>query len=227
MNCKQCQEGILESLAGGADRRAREVSDHEQTCEVCREFREAQASLFRSMDAGVQFLANQSMPPSLLPGVRARLEHTAVLHRGRVPNWSFAIVAAVAILAVSVGYALRPPSRHPSSPSNGSVVSQYRGAPAATVQKPWNSEPVSPHREHKRSSTVARTPASSPSVPQVIVLAEERNAFVKFVAELPEKKEVALALTRAAEAPEDVPIEIALLQIESLELKPLEGTPRE
>jgi hypothetical protein len=56
---------------------------------------------------------------------------------------------------------------------------------------------------------------------------EERQAFARFVAELPDEREVALALTRPASALEDVPVEIALLQIESLELKPLEGTPGE
>jgi hypothetical protein len=64
----------------------------------------------------------------------------------------------------------------------------------------------------------------------VIVSAEERQAYAKFVAETPEQEADTLALAPPGqpvpEAAED-PAEIALLQIESLEVKPLMTTESE
>jgi len=81
------------------------------------------------------------------------------------------------------------------------------------------------HTRTKKSATSAvLSPAPAEPVPEVIVLAEERQAFAKLVAELPKEKEVALALTRPAPAVPDVPVEIALLMIGIVEVKPLEVT---
>jgi len=227
MNCKQCQEKILESLAAGSAQLPREESDHQQTCPVCRKFRDAQDSLYRSMDAGLYSVANQAVPPSLLPGIRARLSQEQVADRGWISRWSFAVVTAVALLAVSVGYVRHRSENQLNSPEVGMVVSQSTGnsTPVAkTLRIPVN---VSSDRKYKRASPVAPPLAASETIPEVIVLPEERQAFARFVAELPEEREVALALTQPAPAREDVPVEIAFLKIDSLALRLLEGTPRE
>jgi hypothetical protein len=59
-------------------------------------------------------------------------------------------------------------------------------------------------------------------VPEVIVLPEEQAAFAKFVRQLPERQEVILAVAHAAPANDDLPAEIASLEIEGLEMKPLD-----
>ena len=227
MNCKQCQEKILESLVAGAAQLSGEVFDHKQTCPVCREFQDAQASLFRSMDAGLHALVNQSIPHSLLPGVRARLSQEQVAGRGWISHWGFAVVTAVAFVAVSVGYVRHRSENHLNSPEVGMVVSQSTGNSLPAAQTPRIPVIASPNRAYKRASSVAPPLAASETIPEVIVLAEERQAFARFVAELPEERELALALTRPAPAGEGAPVVIALLQIESLDLRPLEGTPSE
>ena len=71
-----------------------------------------------------------------------------------------------------------------------------------------------------------KTIAPSPELPdqrvEVIVLADQREAFARFVAELPKEKEATAGLTRPASEPEGVPVEIALLQIHELKVEPLE-----
>jgi hypothetical protein len=149
------------------------------------------------------------------------------MRRAWIPDWRFAIVAAAAILAVSVAYVWRRPESHPGTPEGRSVVSRSVGNPVPAVQPPRKSDTTSPSRTHKHPSSVVPSPVPSEAVPEVIILAEEHQALAKFVAGLPEEKHVALALTRPALAPTDIPVEIALLQIESVEVKSLEGTPRE
>jgi hypothetical protein len=64
-------------------------------------------------------------------------------------------------------------------------------------------------------------------VPEVIILSEEQRAFAKFVADVPEEPAVALALNHPSPPPADSSSEIALLQIDSLEVKPLESTAKD
>ncbi len=78
---------------------------------------------------------------------------------------------------------------------------------------------VSPRTSERHVATVSPpTPE-----PEVIVLAEEREAFAEFVAEVPQEPSVALALTRPSPESADEPLEIALLRIDGLEVKPLES----
>jgi hypothetical protein len=227
MNCKQCQENIVKSLAVSAELLPGKVAAHRQTCPACREFYIQQASLFRSIGAGLQVMANQAIPPSLVPGLRVRLDQQPLARRAWIPSWSFAAVAAVAVLAVGVTYVRRAPERHPNFPEIEAMVSATVGNPVPAVQSPRKTVDPAPRRTYKRPKPVASLPVPSEAASEVIVLAEERRAFVKFVAELPEERDVALALTRPASPATDAPVEIALLQIESLEVKPLEETPRE
>jgi len=227
MNCKHCQEKILDSLTAGAAQLSRAAFDHQQTCPVCREFHDAQANLFHSMDASLHAMVNQATPPSLLPGIRARLGQGQVAGRGWISHWSFAVVAASALLAVGIGYVRHRPENHPNSPESGTVVSRGVDTAESSTQPLHRRMSVSPNRTYKRANPPVPSPATSEATPEVIVLAEERQAFAKFVAELPKERQVAIALIQSAPAPVDAPVVIALLQIESLDLRPLEGTPSE
>ncbi len=227
MNCKQCQESIIELLAAGSAQIPREVSDHQQACRVCRDFHELQASLFRSMNAGLHTMVNEAIPPSLLPGVQSRLSQEQLAARGWISRWSFAVVTAVALVAVSAGYVWHWPANRLNSREVATAVFQSTGDSLPVAQAPRKPVVASSNRKYKRTNSVVSPAATSETIPEVIVFPEERQAFARFVAEIPEEREVALALTRPAPAPEDVPVEIALMRIDNLELKPLEGTPSE
>jgi hypothetical protein len=224
MNCKDCQEEIREALAAGAGPLPHEVAEHRESCPMCSEFCETQASLFRAMDSGMQTMVNQAIPFSLIPGVRARLREQRITHSAWLASWSFAVVAAVAIVAVSTHF-VRPRSEgHPELPASGSVTFPSFGNPALAAPSPPEPAIILPSRTYKRGTSAVPSPIPTESTPEVIVLAEERQAFAQFVAELPEEKDVALALTRPAPAERDVPVEIALLLIGNVEVTPLEGT---
>lgn len=223
MNCKYHQEKIVELLAAGEDLPTAEVAAHQNSCISCTEFYATQQKLFHSVDAGLRFLVDQPVPPSLLPAVRARLDDIPVARRAWIPRWPAVVVAAVAILALTVSYALRRPANHPSAPENTLIASGSVDNPQPAAQLPNVRAKLSPMP--RRRPAVPGNSATATS--EVIVLAEERQAFARFVAEVPEERDVAVALTRPAPSEADDPVEIALLQIDGLDVKPLESMARE
>jgi anti-sigma factor RsiW len=106
MNCQQCQEKILDALAAGANHVAPEIAAHQSSCPACARFFATQQSLLQSIDAALQSVVNQPVPPSLLPAVRARLCSVEPLNFV-FPAW--ASVAALVLLGflVSAPFLLR------------------------------------------------------------------------------------------------------------------------
>jgi hypothetical protein len=217
MNCKQCQQRILDALAAGASHLTPEVTAHRNSCSACAEFFMRQQHLFQSIDAGLQFIVNQPVPPSLLPSIRVRAHEDPGLQRASFPSWSLAAIVAAIILALTVSYSIRHPRRALDSSQIASSSPPQTAAPplvrdAATIR----SQPDAV-RVLKASTPKRHVPAlSSAGTQEVIVLAEERQAFVRFAAEVPQQPQVAVAFARPT--PQDAPIEIALLHIDRLEL---------
>jgi len=227
MNCKQYQEKILDSLAAGAANLSPEIAAHQNSCTLCAEFYQAHQRLFHGIDTGLQSLVNQPVPPSLLPTVRARLDENPMPQRAWFLSWNPVAVAALAILAVAVSYALHRPH---SSVNSGQIAStsQQHSTTAqvvrdkTTMQADPKAASVLPGTNHKVVVAPRNAPASSVDVPEVIVLAEERQAFAKFIADAPVGGPVVLAMAQPANPESDEPIDIALLRIEPLEVQSMD-----
>jgi hypothetical protein len=93
-------------------------------------------------------------------------------------------------------------------------------APAPTVQ---SQAAAAPKRRQLKIKRVA-VPEDGEAKLEVLVLAEERAAFARFVSDLPEERDVAVALTRQEADGNDKTVEIALLRIDELDVKPLESS---
>jgi hypothetical protein len=223
MNCKQCREKILESFAAGQSVLVVEASCHQESCKACREFFRTQKTLFLAIDKHLGSLMNQPIPPSLLPSVRVRLEEVSVPRRFQFYAWSAAAITAAALLTVNAGYRLRHSVNSAKPSSVTSVVS--RGADTPQRELPRIQEP---RKSYIPASKMRRSaPAASAAVPEVVVLAEERKAFAKFVSEVPEEPDVAQALVHSSPNKGEDSVKIALLQIDGLDVKLLEGTATE
>ena len=228
MNCERVREDLVSSLAAGECPISRELEFHLRSCEGCRSYYEIQAALLLSIDSGLQTMMNQQVPASLLPGLRARMSQQPAPRIPWIPGWGFAAaIAAVAVLTFTFGPLLRRPETHPKFSAN-STIAPVRGS------NPSSSEQFAPKLEvtqrpftHKPADPVIPVPVSSEPSTEVIVLAEERTAFAHFVSALPKNPDLATALTHPAPFPPDLPMEIALLRIDSLEVEPLSATPRE
>jgi hypothetical protein len=221
MNCQQYQERILDAFAAGEATFPDALVEHKRNCGACRAYYESQASLFCSIDEGVKAIANEEVPRSLVPGVRALVQDELPSPSSWMSVWEVAAVAA-AILAVSFGWVLYRPVRHTVS-RNDRAPAHSVESPVAVMRRPAEDARPSPSRERKRTSARAfgHGADSAAAMPEVIVLPEERAAFARFVADTPEHG-VVLAVTRAARSNEDVPFEIAVLEIHELEVQSLD-----
>jgi hypothetical protein len=223
MNCQTCQEKIVEALAAGTPVLPPEVAAHRNSCRSCDQFYETQRNLFASIDAELRSLVNPPVPPSLLPRVRSGLDAQLYSQAAWLPILKLAAIPAIAVLALSVAYSLRTP-RTPSPSTQQPSVATRQNNPEPSLS------PLLPAPTKVPRAPAARPhpkPADATSSPEVIVLAEEREAFARFVSEVPDDTAVAVALTCPAEPEGADPVEIALLQIAPLQLKPLVETSSE
>src|SRR4029077_7817260 len=165
---EQYQKEILEALAAGAAQLPYVVSAHREVCPVCREFCETEPRLFRSIDSGLRAMVDQAVPPSLIPGVRARLNEQPVTRRMWIPGWSFAVVVAVTILVASLGYLRREPGRNPNSQPGISVASRSTANSVPTMQSPRKPVAASHTRTKKSATSAVLSPAPAEPVPEVI-----------------------------------------------------------
>ena len=229
MNCKHVRENLVNSLAAGESVPSGELALHIHSCAGCRSFYETEARLLRCIESGLQSVVNQETPASLLPNSRARLLQQVEPRRRWIPVWSIAAgvvtVVAVAVLSFTLSRPRQPLESQPGFPLNSSAVAipNSNSTPALPPGRRFDALPsIETHRRNRSSSSI---PDGTPASPEVIVLAEERRAFSEFVGKIPQDRTMALALTRPAPALPDFPIEIALLRIEQMELKPLEPEP--
>jgi len=227
MNCISAREQITDSLAAGHAGLTGELTGHVQSCAGCGIFYAQQEELFRAMDSGLSAMANQPVPASLLPRVRARTEEG-----GPRRGWVFSPLAAAAAMAVVLlvviffPRALKKPLGIPIAVNPALIKDRPEAHQRRDIGTAALALPRGPKVVHPKASRPAGAKETA-AAPEVIVLRQEREAFARLVGVLLEEREVALALARPATAPTDAPVEIALLHIESLKLNPLEGTPRE
>jgi hypothetical protein len=219
MNCKQCQEGVLESLAAGETFLAPELNAHQISCALCREFHLAQQGLFHSVDAGLHSIANQPVPLSLLPGLRLRLEEHPAPLRAWFSGWSLAFVVAAVVFTLVSAYLLRRHDAGPHSTEFAAIPRQPLDKPRAAL--PTDSKP--PVGAMKATITSIHRPKPVPSEQEVIVLAEECQAFSNYLAAAPVQAEVPVVPVSPVQPVTADSAEIALLTIESLEVPSLEG----
>jgi hypothetical protein len=220
MNCKHCQEKILETFAAGGPFLDSESARHRDACPDCSAFFLKQQNFFASLDAQLHSMANEPMPASFLPGLRARLEAPASM---ALPRWGLTLVTISAALVLLLGFASRRPVDRTTSSILMSTASRSTppsgfGSPA--VQK------ILPSPQVAVSKSVGQTQLRV-SHSGVIVRAEERRAFAQLVAELPENRKMALALANPSPPQADDSLEISLLQMDSVEVQPLDAKLRE
>jgi hypothetical protein len=228
MPCKHYKEALIEAAAGGLDPRG-ELRAHLDACAPCRAAFEQEQSLFASIDAGLHVAANAEVPPSLLPRLRARMGEAAAPQRRWFQPWVFAAASVALVLAIFLF--ARP---HHSGPDD-----QAKQTPQIPVSEPpttdahnQNSVPGTQivssnvnNSQRRGRSTLLRAVASSQ--PEVLVPADEREAFARLVATLQGRDDVAVALVTPSSDAKGEPASLKRLQIDPLEVKPLQGTQSE
>jgi len=226
MSCEGYRDKLVDALASGESWLAADVAMHLRACAECKRFYEAQVHLFGAIDSRVRAMVNETVPASLLPRVRARIEEVRAPRLVWRPAWGVVAIAAM-ILVVSLGFVRRSGSLRDAGLTKAptAVAIRTETVPFMAMPRKAASAAVNPRRRpgNKTEMRIDRPR----EVPEVIVLAEEREAFVRFVARISVDPRRAVALTRPAPPQRDLPVEIALLQIEKLKVNLLEPTAEE
>jgi hypothetical protein len=108
MPCEHYKDTLIEVAANGLDpgnalapnAKMAALRAHFESCASCRAAFAQEQALFSSIDSGLQVTANADVPASLLPRVRAQLNHLSASRRSWVPAW--AVLAATAALILTV-----------------------------------------------------------------------------------------------------------------------------
>jgi len=227
MNCTQIQKNIFDSLAAAREALPVDIAGHLTECPACRLYHERQLRLFRSLQTGLETLANANVPSSLAPRIRARLEEQPLARRFGSYGWGLAAVAVVAILASGLALTrYQPQVTGTPLELTRSVTTPEQPKPTAVSDPPQMSRELV-RRSAKRSAVQPSSGVAHDLAAQVVVLAEEREAFQRFVAQLSAQQDLAVALAHPAPAVPEHPVEIALLQIDFLDVTLPDSTARE
>jgi len=223
MPCKHYKNALIEAAASGAQPQG-DLRVHLDACASCRAAFSQELALFPSIDPSLHVTANTEVPASLLPRVRARLDEEIAPQRRWIQPMIFA--AASVALAFVIFLFARPHQASPDSQAKQTPQLPLSETPVTDDGHPNSgsgSQTVSFNRNnsHKRVHSTLLRPVAS-SQPEVLVPPDEREAFSRFVAVLDERREVALALVTPATPTKDESPNLEPLQINGLEIKPLE-----
>jgi len=222
MLCEHYKNALIEAAASGAAPSG-ELREHLAECASCRAVFGQEQSLFAAIDTGLHAATDAKIPPSLLPGIRARLDEVAM------PRFRWVQPLVFASTGVALGLVVFVMAR----PHLGAREEMAKKGPAAaSMAIGANREGTSPkstriaavpdnHTHALRNSTNSHSAASSN--PEVLVPPDEREAFGRLVGVLNQRSGVvASLLAKVPEEPDGLAV-VDPLQIPDIEIKPLEG----
>jgi hypothetical protein len=235
MTCHRHKQALLELAADGVEP-SPELREHLQACSSCRSAFQNERSLLASIDSCLRSSANAEIPPSFIPTVRAQLQLESPAAQGaRITNplfWLPAIAAAAITLFIFTRQDRQikphPPDEHfatqrtesPVATATAASPSQATTAPiTAAVGKRFASKTIiRPDKNPVRAGT--RDPEILVPPDQEILLARYADQFRRH------HQSSATLLTEVA-PDRTVPLQVPLIQIAELDVKPLADTQRD
>jgi hypothetical protein len=232
MSCENYKTKLSAAAAAGlADAALPEhLAGHLCACVDCREWFASEQGLFSAIDAGIARVVDQAPSAEFLSRVRVAVELEKSSRTFRVPGFRFSlwpITAAVAVAWLALVFVGRFHSRSAVQPQSAATVGNSGAAVTSPVLQPVV-EAGGPQPDGVRHTVVKSARATAGWVDgEVLVSSDEREALAHFVAGLPARREVAIALARPApfqppsfQPPTDEtaagPLEIAELEIKPL-----------
>jgi len=222
MLCENCREPLRDAAASGGEMTP-QLRAHLDACDECRAALACERLLLAEIDEGLRAAANATLPPSLLPRVRAELALHPARSR-RVPAlwaWAPTVVLASLAVAIFVPRLVRnfrsdnsPVISVHSDPSSDSGEKIQPGAPPARVP--------SVYAERKRITSQARILALA-AEPKVLVPPGQETALAHYIALLQRQPVLAQSVSEdKSQKPLRIePLEIAELSSQPLAIEPL------
>ncbi|HYL09234.1 MAG TPA: hypothetical protein VEU31_00730 [Candidatus Acidoferrales bacterium] len=224
MACERYREELLGAAAGWLEpEREMRFDVHWRACSACREEYERQKRLFDAVEAGLRERINEELPVGFAARVRARVNDRTAPRQLWFPRWvpAWSAVAAAAVLAAGllVVHGIRRGAggrQVQTAPLAANVAPHEIAKPSGvnSAETPGARTVSLPHRVQKEAATAAS------AEPEVLLPAAQKMAMVQLVEAL-RKGEVQGEMLLAANDKLQ-PVQIAPLEIELVEVKPLE-----
>lgn len=232
MNCESCQDALLDLVASGFEPSA-ELLAHLQLCAECKAFLERERHLFAAVDAGLQVSANSHLPSSFFPESRVRINAPVTASRKPVSVRRVILVAAAAaVLALSI---VRMQHRTPGqsaeiTPGGAQPAAAASLSPAQPEQlkadSPLQPRPgVAPPEKNARADNRRKPPPVRDSATEIIVPADQEVLLARYAEQLSHRRKVPARMSDDELSAATKPLDVALIQIAQLDVKPLAETP--
>lgn len=225
MLCEYSKDALIDAAASGTAPSG-ELRVHLAACALCRGAFARELSLLDAIDCGVHAAVNIEIPPSLVPRVCASIDEVRAPGSRSSRPLVFASASVVLVLLVFL-----MSRAHHGTAENVGKQGPSVSSPMTSLPK-LDSEEISPAdtqfagirvgHSHARLNSTNRHSAAS-SNPEVLVPADEREGLARLVAELNQRSDVAAALVAKAPERKEAAVGLDRLQIEEIEIKPLEG----
>ena len=244
MSCEQFRTAISE--AAGQERspeKAAAATAHLDECASCREWYASEQELFSAIDSELSRVVNAEASASFLPRVRAAVGRESVNHDA-AHSWlvfwpATAVIVGIALFVIvlqrfqaQTQVAPRTTASASAKPSaTSSATSSLTSETAVTKDSRQElpqqaiAEAGRKPRAVRRFTGNAEEHTGAAAKLEVLVPNDERLALARFIAELSQRHELEIALTKPAPAAPSVEVRSEPLQIAELKVAPL--TPAE
>jgi hypothetical protein len=232
MNCESCQDALLGLVADGAEPNA-DLRAHLQVCADCKAFFERERSLFAAIDAGLQSSANSPLPPSFFPVLRVRInEQAASFHKPVIVRKVILAAAVAAVLALSLarlrhGAPGQPVEITPRSPQPvvETSLSPVEPQQPKFVSRPQPSSRIARPEKNVRAENRRQPPPTRNSAAEILVPADQEVLLANYADQLSRRRNVRTRISDDALSAATKPLELDLIQIAQLDVKPLAEKP--
>jgi hypothetical protein len=220
MSCEGYRDKLVDALAGGESSLAGDVLAHLRVCAECKRFYEAQVHLFGAIDSGVRAMVNEAVPPSLIPGARARIGDVQTAGTDWKLSWNVAALAAAVVL-VAVSFMARRGPRTTAVPHETAASARTASEKITRALAPEKAVHPVVRRSRRESGELFSNTESETASSEVQVPAEERTGYEQYVRTVRVGNRFLAKEVRFVDPIEIPPQEIAQLQIEKLEMNSL------
>lgn len=234
MPCEHHKNALIDAAAAGVAAAEAQSSDaqmldlraHLESCASCREALAEEQSLFAAIDSGLYSAANAEVPTSLIPGVRARLEESAIAHPRWSPSWfalAGAVVAAAAFFLVVTTRQENPQPAPVNLAANRTPAPQIlpsaQGVSPSTPPKKGNSGPRPLASTVRNSAQPAELASHKPPL-EILVLRDQEILLSTYAQQWGSRKHPPLVAGDVDQKAAAL-LEISPIQIPELDVKPL------
>jgi hypothetical protein len=237
MTCHHYKQALLELAAVGPEAKPDpKLRAHLQTCPSCRSAFENERALFASIDSCLRSSANAEIPPSFIPTLHAQLQRESPAAQGsaRITNpllWFPAIAAAAIILFIFASQ----DRRIKSQPTDEHLATERIESPVATATTaasplPATTAPIHRSRNGKRPASKAvispdKNPVRANSIdPEILVPPDQEILLARYADQFRRHHQSSATLLTEVAPDQTAPLQVPLIQIAELDVKPLANT---